>query len=146
VSAFWAMHENWFRRSRTNRAPQFDGAPEIRPTEVAFSLAVEEGRTRRVKLLLSQWFSLSGVLRTLARGLQNRASAGDGRRAWHPPESAPRNGQNDETAVPPPRSRKTAQKLHRRFLEFTQVWWAQRDLNPRPSDYESSDQARSFRA
>ena len=44
---------------------------------------------------------------------------------------------NQGTRAPRSRSRKTAQKLHRRFLEFTQVWWAQRDLNPRPSDYES---------
>jgi hypothetical protein len=56
----------------------------------------------------------------------------DGRR-----ESLPFKAQNDETAIPPSSSRKTAQKPHSGFLEFTQVWWAQRDLNPRPSDYES---------
>ena len=32
---------------------------------------------------------------------------------------------------------KTAQKLHRQKPKLLQVAWAQRDLNPRPSDYES---------
>src|SRR5689334_11211670 len=33
-------------------------------------------------------------------------------------------------------TRKRGQKVDRHFWEFTQVAWAQRDLNPRPSDYE----------
>jgi hypothetical protein len=32
---------------------------------------------------------------------------------------------------------KTAQKLHRQKPKLLQIAWAQRDLNPRPSDYES---------
>ena len=32
---------------------------------------------------------------------------------------------------------KIRQELARQFRQFLEVWWAQRDLNPRPSDYES---------
>ena len=46
-------------------------------------------------------------------------------------------GSNQALGAHEPRIPKTAQKPHRRFSESTQVWWAQRDLNPRPSDYES---------
>ena len=38
-------------------------------------------------------------------------------------------------------SGKTAQKLHRQKPKLLQVAWAQRDLNPRPSDYESLEQS-----
>ena len=37
----------------------------------------------------------------------------------------------------PLRTEKTAQKLHRQKPEMQEKAWAQRDLNPRPSDYES---------
>ena len=40
-------------------------------------------------------------------------------------------------ALEPPFLGKSLPETAQRFLEFAQVWWAQRDLNPRPSDYES---------